>query len=111
MGYTPQILALVWVGFDDGTSLQVPASALTLSIWADLMKAIPQHLSESWFQVPPDIVVEKICKESGQLARASVCPITLDEYFLAEKAPKKRCTVHRKVGPLEGIIKGVKDLF
>jgi penicillin-binding protein 1B len=111
LGYTPEIMALIWVGFDDGTSLQAPASALTLPIWADLMNAIPQHLSGSWFRSPPDIVVETVCKESGQLARAWVCPATLEEYFLAENSPKERCTLHRGLAPLEGIIKSVKDLF
>jgi penicillin-binding protein 1B len=111
VGYTPEIMALIWVGFDDGTSLQQPASALTLPIWADLMNAIPQHISGSWFKAPPDIVVETICKESGQLALASGCPATMEEYFLAENSPKERCALHRGLGPLEGVIKGVKDLF
>jgi len=111
VGYTPEILALIWVGFDDGTSLQQPASALTLPIWADLMNAIPQHISGSWFKAPPDIVVATICKESGQLAQASGCPATMEEYFLAENSPKERCALHRGLGPLEGVIKSVKDLF
>jgi penicillin-binding protein 1B len=111
VGYTPEILALIWVGFDYGTSLQAPASALTLPIWADLMSAIPQHLSGSWFKAPPDIVAKTVCKESGQLARTSACPEIRKEYFLTENAPKEICTVHQRLGPLEGIIKGVRDLF
>ncbi|RPJ20767.1 MAG: hypothetical protein EHM26_04945 [Desulfobacteraceae bacterium] len=111
VGYTPEIMALIWVGFDDGTSLQAPASALTLPIWADLMSAIPHHVSGSWFKTPPDIVVETVCKESGQMALASGCPLTMEEYFLAENSPKERCTLHRGLGPLEGVIKGVKDFF
>ncbi len=111
VGYTPEIMALIWVGFDDGTSLQAPASALTLPLWADLMSAIPHHVSGSWFKTPPDIVVETVCKESGQRALASGCPLTLEEYFLAENTPKERCTLHRGLGPLEGVIKGVKDFL
>jgi penicillin-binding protein 1B len=111
VGYTPEVMALIWVGFDDGTSLQAPASALTLPLWADLMSAIPHHVSGSWFKTPPDIVVETVCKESGQRALASGCPLTLEEYFLAENTPKERCTLHRGLGPLEGVIKGVKDFL
>ena len=111
IGYTPEIIALVWVGFDDGTSLQAPASVLTLPIWADLIKSIPQHLSGTWFKAPPDIVVETVCKESGQLALASGCPATMEEIFLSENPPKEHCTLHRGLGPLEGVIKGVKDFF
>jgi penicillin-binding protein 1B len=111
VGYTPDILALLWVGFDDGASLHVPASALTLSMWADLMNAIPQHISGASFSVPPDVVVETICKESGQLALTLGCPVTMEEYFLAENRPVELCTIHRGLGPLERVIKGVKDLF
>ena len=111
VGYTPEVMALIWVGFDDGTSLQAPSSALTLPLWADLMSAIPHHVSGSWFKTPPDIVVETVCKESGQRALASGCPLTLEEYFLAENTPKERCTLHRGLGPLEGVIKGVKDFL
>jgi len=111
VGYTPEIMALIWVGFDDGTSLEAPASALTLPIWADLMNAIPQHISGSWFRAPPDIVVQTICRESGQLAHASACPTTLEEVFLAENSPQERCSLHGAPGLLEGVIKGVKDLL
>jgi penicillin-binding protein 1B len=111
VGYTPEIMALIWVGFDDGTSLEAPSSALTLPIWADLMNSIPQHLSGTWFKAPPDIAVETVCKESGQLALAYGCPATMEEVFLAENPPKERCTLHRGLGPLEGVLKGVKDLF
>jgi penicillin-binding protein 1B len=111
VGYTPDIVALIWIGFDDGTSLQAPASTLALPIWADLMNNIPQYVSGSWFKAPPDIVVETVCKDSGQLARASACSATVEEYFLAENPPKEGRTLHRGLGFLEGVIKGVKDLF
>jgi penicillin-binding protein 1B len=111
VGYTPEIMALIWVGFDDGTSLQAPASALTLPIWADLMNAIPQYISGSWFKAPPGIVVKTICKEGGQLAVDSACPETLQEVFLAENTPKELNNPQRKIDPIKGVIKLVRDLF
>ena len=111
VGYTPEIMALIWVGFDDGSSLQAPASALTLPIWADLMNAIPHHLSGSWFKAPPGIVVKTICKEDGQLAPASGCPESLEEVFLAENAPKETSNLHQGLDPIEGVIKFVRELF
>jgi len=75
------------------------------------MNAIPQHLSGTWFKTPPDIVKQTICKESGQLALASSCPVTIEEYFLAGNLPNELCTIHQGLGPLERVIKGVKDLF
>jgi penicillin-binding protein 1B len=111
VGYTPEIMALIWIGFDDGSSLQAPASALTLPVWADLMNAIPQHLSGSWFKAPPGIVVRTICKDNGQLAPASGCPETMEEVFLAENAPKETSNLHRGLDPIEGVIKFVRELF
>jgi len=37
IGYTPDILALVWVGFDDGDSIHATGSAAALPIWVDLI--------------------------------------------------------------------------
>jgi penicillin-binding protein 1B len=111
VGYTPEIMALIWIGFDDGTSLHAPASTLILPIWADLMNNIPQYVSGSWFKTPPDILVDTVCKETGQLASTSPCSATVEEYFLAENSPGERRTLHRALGPLERVIKYVKDLF
>jgi penicillin-binding protein 1B len=87
IGYTPDILALVWVGFDNGESIHSPGSAAALPIWAELMKAIPQHISRDWFQMPPGVVRKVICTETGQLApRRGACRST-EEYFLADHLP------------------------
>jgi hypothetical protein len=75
------------------------------------MNAIPQHISGASFHVPPDVVTETICKESGQIALPSVCPVTVEEYFLAGNRLAERCAIHRGPGPLERVINGVKDLF
>ncbi len=42
VGYTPDLLALVWVGFDDGDSIRNTGATAALPIWAELVKAVPQ---------------------------------------------------------------------
>ena len=37
VGYTPDILALVWVGFDNGDSIHLAGATAALPIWADLV--------------------------------------------------------------------------
>ena len=111
VGYTPDILALVWVGFDDGSSIHVAGSAAALPIWADLIKSIPQYISGDWFKVPPGVVKRIVCSDSGQLAIPGSCPEPKEEVFLADTAPINPCPLHKPVGPLKKIIKGVKDLF
>ena len=111
VGYTPDILALVWVGFDDGSSIHAPGSAAAMPIWAELINSIPQHISGDWFKTPPGVVKRIVCTESGHLAVPGSCPEQKEEVFLADTAPLDPCPLHEPVGPFKKIIEGVKDLF
>ena len=110
VGYTPDILALVWVGFDNGDSIFATGSSAALPIWAELMKAIPQYISEAGFKVPPGVEKRIICDVTGLLANKNACPQPMEEYFLADRVPTENCALHRKPG-LKNLIKGVKKLF
>jgi len=116
VGYTPDILALVWVGFDDGTPIKASGSSAALPIFADLMKSIPQYSSGAWFDPPPGIVSRTICSMSGQLAVDGRCPAPLQEVFLAENAPDEPCELHSEFGrdvrePFRQIFQDVKRFF
>jgi penicillin-binding protein 1B len=117
VGYTPDILALVWVGFDDGTPIKASGSSAALPIFADLMKSIPQHASGGWFQPPPGIANRTICSISGQLAVEGRCPTPVQEVFLAENVPNEPCPLHSEAGSSAGaetfreIIQDVKKFF
>ncbi|MBI4777116.1 MAG: PBP1A family penicillin-binding protein [Deltaproteobacteria bacterium] len=94
IGYTPDLLTLVWVGFDDGAPIHGTGASAALTVWADLMKNIPQHLSGSWFRMPPGVVKKAICTESGQPAIPGRCPNTYQEYFLEDHVPTESCQQH-----------------
>jgi penicillin-binding protein 1B len=111
VGYTPDILALVWVGFDNGDSIFSTGAGAALPIWADLIKSIPQYISGNFFTNPPGVVKKIICVESGQLAIAGRCPETIEEFILSENMPEESCSFHKHSGSLKRILKGVKDLF
>lgn len=111
VGYTPDTLTLVWVGFDDGDSIHLTGSSSALPIWADLIDAIPHYVSGDWFKMPPGVVKRIICSESGQLAVKNGCPKPLEEVFLANNVPKSYCQLHPRVDRFKRIIKRVKDLF
>jgi len=110
VGYTPDILALVWVGFDNGDPILATGASAALPIWAELMNSIPQYISEAGFNVPPGVEKRAICDVTGLLANKNACPQPIEEYFLAEKIPTEQCPLHRKSG-LKDLIKGVKKLF
>jgi penicillin-binding protein 1B len=94
MGYTPDILALIWVGFDDEESIHATGSVAALPIWAELMSSLPQHISGNWFRIPEGIVRKKICPDSGQLAVLFRCPNAKREIFLEDNVPTAYCPVH-----------------
>ncbi|MEI6125958.1 MAG: PBP1A family penicillin-binding protein [Pseudomonadota bacterium] len=111
IGYTPDILALVWVGFDDGDSMYATGASAALPIWAELMKNIPQHISKNWFPMPEGVVQKTICTESGKLAVSDSCPGPREEYFLAGTAPDSSCPIHQKTGAINSIIRGINRIF
>jgi penicillin-binding protein 1B len=111
VGYTPDVLALVWVGLDDGTSLRAGGATAAMPIWADLIKAIPRYVSGGWFKVPPGVVTLKICTKSNRRATEKACPKTEEEFFLQDNAPADTCRAHRGAGRLKQIFKGIYDFF
>ena len=98
VGYTPDLLALVWVGFDNGESISATGSSAALPIWAELMNAIPQHRSENNFRVPAGVEKRIVCSVTGLLINENACPQPVEEYFLTHHVPTENCPLHTKSG-------------
>ena len=111
IGYTPDILALVWVGFDNGASIKSTGSEAALPIWAELMNAIPQHISKNDFRVPNGIVKKLICGDDGKVYVSKNCPKPYEEYFLLENAPKESVNKGSRPGIFEQLIESIKNIF
>ena len=110
VGYTPDILALIWVGFDNGDSIEATGAAAALPIWADLMNAIPQYRSDMEFKVPEGVEKIRVCPVTG-LRAVDGCPEPTEVYFLTGHTPAADCPLHAKRGIAGKFIKGVKDLI
>jgi penicillin-binding protein 1B len=98
VGYTPDILALVWVGFDNGDSIESTGSSAALPIWAQLMEAIPQHRSGKKFKVPEGVEKRLVCSVTGLLINGNACPQPFEEYFLSRQVPTEKCPLHPNGG-------------
>ncbi|MBW2408629.1 MAG: hypothetical protein JRF72_02450, partial [Deltaproteobacteria bacterium] len=98
VGYTPDILALVWVGFDNGDPIEATGSSAALPIWAQLMEAIPQHRSGNDFKVPAGVEKRTVCAVTGLLANEDACPQPFEEYFLSRHVPAEHCPLHAESG-------------
>ncbi|HXV77515.1 MAG TPA: penicillin-binding transpeptidase domain-containing protein, partial [Candidatus Polarisedimenticolaceae bacterium] len=101
VGYTPEVLALVWVGYDDNRPVGLAGGAAALPIWVDLMRRIGATDAPP-FERPPGIVREKIDPTTGQLATRR-CPDRREEIFVGHALPE-RCTLHDRGEP-EGLWK------
>jgi penicillin-binding protein 1A len=87
-GYSTEIAAVVWVGYDDGKPLgsaETGASA-ALPAWISFMKAAHQHKPPSEFPRPAGVVTAKIDTRTGKLPFDGDLE-TMDEVFLAGTEP------------------------
>ena len=60
-GYSPRLVTVVWVGFDDGTPLGVSGAGAALPIWTDFMRAAATVEDPGDFTMPPVMVVRRLC--------------------------------------------------
>ena len=94
VGFTPELLTVVWVGFDDNQPVGLSGSQAALPIWARfMMAAVAGHPNVS-FQPPAGVVFVTIDRDTGKLAQPG-CPRTLSEVFLAGTEPTEACELHR----------------
>ena len=92
-GYTPDLLCVVWVGYDDNTPLKMTGAEAALPIWADFMKKATAKMPVKDFTVPAGIVDAMIDPTTGSLA-TTACPATEKEYFIQGTEPTSLCTEH-----------------
>jgi membrane carboxypeptidase/penicillin-binding protein len=99
IGYTPTLVAGVWVGFDDNSPLGVTGGAAAAPIWGDFMKCSAPFTPAGEFVPPPGVTSVTIDTNSGQVA-TSECPQNdlLKEVFVQGTQPTKRCGLHPSDG-------------
>lgn len=90
-GYTPDLVALVWVGFDQGEKLNLTGAAAALPVWVDFMKEALEEFPNSDFTPPPKIKMVRVVPSTG-LPWAPECgPEYIEEAFLEGTEPTENC--------------------
>jgi penicillin-binding protein 1B len=87
-GYTPNLVCVVWVGFDDNSQLGLTGADSALPIWADFMNAA-LSLHPEWagdWQMPGGVETAEIDTSTGQLAAAD-SKTKRTEFFVNGTAP------------------------
>lgn len=92
IGYTPVLVAGVWVGYDDQRSLGPKATGAraALPIWLNFMKAAHADIPSSDFSVPDGILFRNIDPNTGLLSTTR-CRSSFSEAFVAGTEPRKYC--------------------
>ena len=94
VGFTPELLAVVWVGFDDNTPLGLSGTQAAVPIWtAFMLKALAGHANIP-FEAPEGVSTVEIDRDTGKLATPN-CPRVTSETFLAGTEPLEICELHR----------------
>ena len=93
VGYTPDLLAVVWVGFDNKAKLGLSGSQAALPIWTEFMKRATAGTPVTDFIIPPGIKMVEIDPLSGQLATTN-CSYVLREAFREGEEPTTTCPLH-----------------
>jgi membrane carboxypeptidase/penicillin-binding protein len=67
-GFTPHLLTIVWVGFDDNEKLGLTGGQASAPIWANYMKCLGDMEPNLDFIAPPGVVMKTIDRRNGLLA-------------------------------------------
>ena len=84
IGYTPDLVTTVWIGYDDNVKLTEDA-VIAKWIWADVMEAALGGESR-WFREPGDVVVVPVDARNG-LPVDYTSPRKIDLYFQQGNEP------------------------
>ncbi len=93
VGFTPELLTVVWVGLDDNQPLGLSGTQAALPIWTAFMMRALGGRTSGGFEPPDGVVFADIDRDTGKIAVPG-CPRVFHESFLAGTAPTELCMLH-----------------
>jgi penicillin-binding protein 1A len=110
VGYTPHLVAGVWVGYDQPRTIMRNgyAADLAVPLWGRFMMVATRNDEPDWFTPPANIGTATICRISGQLAtdgcraaetvddqgNLTIKSMAYTEYFVRGTEPTDYCPIH-----------------
>ena len=95
IGYTPTLVAGVWVGFDDNTPINITGGAAAAPLWGQFLKCSSPFMPLGDFSPPPGVSFVEVDTKTGEVA-TSGCPReqVANEAFVRGTEPSRRCSLH-----------------
>ena len=123
IGFTPKLVAGVWVGFDEPRTI-LPngfAADIAVPLWTAFMKTATHDDTPQWFTPPAGVTTAVVCRLSGKLAgegcdhvetagaggRLEQQSMTYTEYFARGSEPSAYCDLH----PTRGLVGKLASLL
>src|SRR5690606_28543667 len=119
VGYTPRLVAGVWVGFDQPKTIVANgyASDVAVPLWGRFMKAATKGDRAEWYKPPRGLVGVTICRVSGLLpndgcgevvvvkddGEAERRSMLITDYFPRGRTPIGVCPLHEKRNIFEAV--------
>jgi len=102
VGYTPRLVCVVWVGFDDNRQLGLTGADSALPVWTEFVRGaleLRPELGGAAFLRPAGVMSVEVDPATGQLASPS-CPERERIAVTHALAPTYECPAHRPLLPL-----------
>ncbi|HTG01084.1 MAG TPA: PBP1A family penicillin-binding protein [Nitrospirota bacterium] len=92
VGYTPNLVAGVWVGYDDQQSLgpKQTGARVALPIWIEFMKKALAYRTADDFTAPSSITFKQIDPRTGLLS-TDRCKLSIREAYITGTEPHRFC--------------------
>ncbi|MDP2319716.1 MAG: PBP1A family penicillin-binding protein [Acidobacteriota bacterium] len=94
VGFTPELLTVVWVGLDDNQPLGLSGSQAALPIWTSFMMKALAGRANAGFEAPGGVSFVEVDRDTGKIATPT-CPRVTNEAFLSGTEPLAACELHR----------------
>ena len=96
VGYTPNLVCAVWIGFDDNKQLGLTGAEAALPVWTEFVKDVvdvrPEFGGKS-FEQPPGTTIIEIDPETKEIATGK-CPQHERMAIATAQAPTSECFRH-----------------
>jgi membrane carboxypeptidase/penicillin-binding protein len=91
VGFTPDLVAVVWIGFDEPRSVGMPSSQGALPVWRVFMEEASGGRVRGIFPRPSDLERAEIAISTGAIALRGCYDERRTEYFLPGTLPSTFC--------------------
>lgn len=92
VGFTPELAAAVWVGYDKGRTIQLAESHISAPIFAEFIEGALSAVPPKPFSQPEDAITVSIDPASGKLANENCSEDARLESFIVGTQPEAFCT-------------------